>query len=75
MILSRHAMVDVTGDVGSVALASFTLNFAAPIECFEAQCALEGWDSLDKALWDVINGWRNNIGKEFVIWATRSQAS
>jgi len=31
MILSRHAMVDVTGDVGSVALASFTLNFAAPI--------------------------------------------
>lgn len=75
MIFSRHAMANVTGDVGSVALASLTLNFASPIECFEAQCVLEGWDSLDKELGDVFNGWRKNIEKEFVTWVTRSQAN
>jgi hypothetical protein len=75
MILSRHAMANATGNVGSVALASLTLNFAGPTECFEAQCVLEGWDSLDKALRDVINGWRKNIEKEFVTWVTRSQAN
>ena len=75
MILSRHAMADVTGNVGSVALASFTLNFAGPIECFETQCVLEGWDSLDNALGEVINEWRKNIEKEFVTWVTCSQAN
>lgn len=75
MIISRHAMADVTNDVGSVAPASFTLNFAGPIECFEAQCVLEGWNSLDKALGDVITGWRKNIEREFVTWVTRSQAN
>jgi len=45
MILSWHAMANMTGDDCSVALVSFTLNFVGPIKCFEAQCVLEGCDS------------------------------
>ena len=69
MILSRHSGAE------NVALESLTLQFTSPVECFDAQCVLEGWDTVDTKLAGVIGGWRANIEKELVTWVTRSRAN
>ena len=69
MILSRHSGAE------NVALELLTLKFTSSAECFDAQCMLEGWDTVDKKLAGVIGGWRADIEKELVTWVTRSRAS
>lgn len=69
MLLSRHSGAE------NVALESLTLIFTSPVECFAAQCVLEGWDKVDTKLAGVIGGWRADIEKELVTWVTRSRAN
>jgi hypothetical protein len=69
MIFSRHSGAE------NVALESLTLKFTSSVECFDAQCVLEGWDTVVTKLARVIGGWRADIEKELVIWVTRSRAS
>jgi hypothetical protein len=69
MILSRHS------GAGNVALESLTLKFTSSGECFDAQCVLEGWDTVDTKLAGIIGGWRADIEQELVTWVTRSRTS
>ncbi|EDR01594.1 uncharacterized protein LACBIDRAFT_333071 [Laccaria bicolor S238N-H82] len=67
MILSRHSRRE------NVALESLTLIFTNAVECFEAQCVLEGWDKVDGKLGGVIGEWRADLEKELINWVTPSR--